>query len=80
MNESTLNTGATKDEATFSTGITLTKREIIKYGLRFSIEPMVESIKYMLEDTFTDLVSEDLKEIGNSYQLVMTLKKIEEPQ
>ena len=69
--------GRKMKELSFNTAVTLTKKDIIKYGVQDFMECMLESLKHNLEDAFTDLLAEDFKEEGNNYALLVTLQKIE---
>lgn len=67
-------------EANSSSVFTFSRKDVLKHGLRRALEPSVESLMHNIEESFVDLVDENLQEENNQYQFVLTVKKFEAPE
>lgn len=63
-------------EITYNTAITMTKKDLIKNGISYVLEPISSSLFHACKNEFLDLILEDLKDEGNDYQFILTIKQL----
>lgn len=60
--------------------ITISKKELLGYGIEITFEAAINSLIKSSMSDFIDLIAQDLKDTGNDYQFILTIKKLESDQ
>ena len=63
------------NEINVNTCFTFTKKDVVKNGMSHVFEAASESLCDKIEPEFLELILDDLKEIDNTYQFILTIKK-----
>lgn len=64
-------------ELNFNTSFSMSKKEFYTHGLKPVIEASLNQLFNVSLDNFISMVNENLKDEGNQYQFVLTIRKID---
>jgi hypothetical protein len=64
-------------ELNFNTAFTMSKKSLLKHGLKDALEPAMASLAHGCLDDFSQMVADNLQDEGNVYQVILTIKCID---
>ncbi len=64
------------DNITINTTVSLTKRDLIAFGVGESIDAIMGALKEKINDSFVSLIMADLKESENNFKFVLMIDRI----
>ena len=64
------------NEIIFNTVISFSKKEIVKNGIKESLDAIAGSFANAVISKYVDMISEDLKDEENIYQFILSVNKV----